>query len=85
MSIFKFFKTNRIKNELILGSSGSGKGYHPWDNLKQCTCGGVPFLKGKNGVFETGFPYKIICLNCEKSTNDGEVDYIKKQWNDELN
>ncbi len=26
-------------NAIILGSSGSGKCYHPWDNLKPCPCG----------------------------------------------
>lgn len=26
-------------NAIILGSSGGGKCYHPWDDLKPCPCG----------------------------------------------
>ena len=26
-------------NAIILGSSGSGKCHHPWDDLKPCPCG----------------------------------------------
>ena len=27
------------KNAIIIGSAGSGKCHHPWDNLKPCPCG----------------------------------------------
>lgn len=30
---------NTRKNAIIIGSAGSGKCHHPWDDLKPCPCG----------------------------------------------
>lgn len=65
----------------IFGRVGSGRALHPWDNLKQCCCGGFTFMKGKDGVFETGFPYQIVCSKCSSKTKQGDVREIKEEWN----
>lgn len=67
---------------LILGTPGVGIGYHPWDNLKLCECGGSPWIEGKNGGdFEDGERYRVICKKCEKHTKNGQIQEIKNEWN----
>lgn len=69
-------------NMIVLGAVGTGRVYHPWDNLKLCLCGGSPWMEGKNGGnFEEGEPYRIRCVNCGKHTKDGEVQEVKNEWN----
>lgn len=80
--------TNMIKDNVFeLGVCGSGKAYHPWDGLKECSCGGYPLMVGTDGTdFYSGSPYKIICIKCSKSTTTNEnISVIKIQWNEQLN
>lgn len=77
--------TNHINN-LIIGNSGSGKGIHPWDNLKHCPkCGGYPWIVGKNmKYYESGSPYTVICTNgkCKcKSVQSSDIELCIKDWN----
>ena len=72
------------KNSIVLGSSGKGHAIHPWDSLKKCNCSGIPWISGKDGVFESGFPYQIYCLNCSKRTIKGALDEVIKVWNEQI-
>jgi len=72
-------------NALVLGTTGHGRGYHPWDNLKNCECGGYPWMQGKDGGnFEEGAPYRIECHKCKKHTKYSDVSEIKNDWEHNL-
>jgi len=68
-------------NTLIIGQAGSGKAYHPWDNLNRCKCGGHPFMRGKDGDFYTGYPYSIVCMSCGKRSSKGTMQKVRDEWN----
>lgn len=74
--------TSNYSNVLAFGESGKGIAYHPWDGLKSCECGGIPWMEGRNGGnFEEGEPYRIRCLKCGKHTEYGDIQKIKIDWN----
>lgn len=78
-------KKNNRSNSIVLGPVGIGKAYHPWDNLKNCICGGKPWMEGKDGnIFEEGKPYRIKCCKCGKHTNNGDITDVKNEWNNIL-
>lgn len=69
---------------LFLGKGGSGRGFHPWDDLKPCPkCKDTAWLVGKDGkCYESGFPYKIICLGCGyESISSDDWTVCKDDWN----
>ena len=70
-------------NLLILGKAVPSKVYHPWDNLKKCKkCGMYPFLEGRNGRYETGAPYRILCVHCGRKTEfKNNISFLKQKWN----
>lgn len=69
------------RNSIVLGESGGGKAFHPWDILNMCTCGGTPFMEGNNGDFRTGAPYRIVCQQCGKTTKYSKsIAEIKLVW-----
>lgn len=69
-------------NVVFFGETGSGHGTHPWDGLNSCKCGGFPFMEGKDGVFETGAPYRVVCTCCGSKTEQGDVATIRDRWNE---
>lgn len=70
---------------LVLGQSGKGRAYHPWDNLKSCPkCGAnAAWAVGKDDkTFESGAPYKVKCLKCgHQSTTFDDWKTCKEDWN----
>jgi hypothetical protein len=75
------------KNKICFGAAGIGRAFHPWDELKNCSCGGYPYMVGIDGKdFSSGSPYKVFCTRCLKSTATNEnIRFIKKEWNEYLN
>lgn len=74
---------DKYKHSYIMGRTGKGIAIHPWDNISKCKCGGQPFMVGKNGVdYNDGYPYKIVCMTCKKTTSYGSIDLVKKEWDD---
>jgi hypothetical protein len=66
-------------NAIILGSSGGGKCYHPWDDLKPCPCGCKerPLLMYKKeklyfcgGATENVF---AVCSVCGRYTEKSDI------------
>lgn len=51
-------------NAIILGSSGSGKCHHPWDDLKPCPCGCKerPLLMYKRKNYTFAVVLRKMCL-----------------------
>lgn len=74
---------SNISNLLVLGKSIPNNGYHPWDNLKVCKkCGKYPFMEGRHGRYETGAPYRILCIHCGRKTEfKSDIQLLKKRWN----
>ena len=74
---------SNISNLLVLGKSIPNNGYHPWDNLKVCKkCGKYPFMEGRHGRYETGAPYRILCIHCGRKTEfKSDIQLLKKKWN----
>lgn len=70
---------------VVIGGSGSGRGYHPWDNLNPCPkCGDkAAWLVGNDGkCYESGSPYKIICTSCGyQSISSDDWAICKADWN----
>lgn len=85
----KFWGIAGKKNALVLGASGYGRGFHPWDNLNTCPkCGANrAWAVGKDGErFESGAPYKIKCLKCRyESASFDNWETCRKEWNNNLN
>lgn len=85
--MLKFLKRKELKklykpNMIILGGAGSGRVSHPWDYLKQCKCGGSPWIEGKNGGnFEAGEPYRVKCCKCRQCTIEGKAMDVIDLWN----
>lgn len=76
-----YISNKKYKNSFVLGRAGKGRGYHPWDNLKLCECGGSPWMESKNGGFEEGELNRIRCCKCGKHTDYGEIKKITDDWN----
>lgn len=75
-----------VGSNMYIGVLGSGRASHPWGNLNKCICGGTAFMVGKNGVvFEEGYPYSIKCLECSRHTIEGDVLFVKEDWNNQVN
>lgn len=76
-------------NAIILGSSGSGKCYHPWDSLKPCPCGckESPLLMYKKeklyfcgGATENVF---AVCSVCGRYTEKSDISTTINNWNND--
>lgn len=60
---------SNMSNSLVLGKSIPSNVNHPWDNLKVCKkCRTYPFMEGKYGRYESGAPYRILCIHCGRKT-----------------
>ncbi len=82
--MFDFLKRRFKTNGFIFGQPGSGRAFHPWDDLESCSkCGGAAWFVGKDGkCFESGSPYRVICLKCgHKSTLSDDFMICKDDWN----
>ena len=81
-------KSEGTANELVLGTSGSGKAIRPWEDLKPCPkCGcNTAWLAGKDGTwFNSGSPYKVVCIKCGyESISSDDFQICKKDWNDNI-
>lgn len=73
---------SNVSNSLVLGKSIPSNVYHPWDNLKVCKkCGTYPFMEGKYGRYESGSPYRILCIHCGRKTEFySNVQLLKQKW-----
>lgn len=81
-------KYGKKLNVISLGKPGTGKAFHPWDELKLCSeCGEYPYMVGSDGEdFISGSPYKIFCKKCLKSTSaKDDFKVVKTEWNNALN
>ena len=76
-------------NAIILGSSGSGKCHHPWDDLKPCPCGCKerPLLMYKKeklyfcgGATENVF---AVCSVCGRYTEKSDISTTINNWNND--
>ena len=77
-------------NVLILGTAGSGRAYHPWDDLKPCTCGCKerPLLMyEKNKLWHSGASSTnnlfVICSICKKHTKKADMATTIDDWNND--
>jgi hypothetical protein len=80
---------NTRKNAIIIGSAGSGKCHHPWDNLKLCPCGCkerplLMYEKDKlyycGGSTENVF---AICSICGRHTEKSDMVTTINNWNND--
>lgn len=80
---------NTRKNAIIIGSAGSGKCHHPWDNLKPCPCGCkerplLMYEKDKlyycGGSTENVF---AICSICGRHTEKSDMVTTINNWNND--
>ena len=80
---------NTRKNIIVIGSAGSGKCHHPWDNLKPCPCGCKerPLLMyGKDKLYYCGGTKKnvfAICSVCGRHTDKSDVAIAINNWNND--
>ena len=83
----KIFNTR--KNAIIIGSAGSGKCHHPWDDLKPCPCGCkerplLMYEKDKlyycGGSTENVF---AICSICGRHTEKSDMVTTINNWNND--
>lgn len=73
-------------NLLVIGTPGSGKCHHPWDNLKPCVCGCKerPVLVYKNGdAYYCGGEDTVLatCPSCGRHTDEGTLGTTIENWN----
>lgn len=80
---------NTRKNVIIIGSAGSGKCHHPWDDLKPCPCGCkerplLMYEKDKlyycGGSTENVF---AICSICGRHTEKSDMVTTINNWNND--
>lgn len=80
---------NTRKNAIIIGSAGSGKCHHPWDDLKPCPCGCkerplLMYEKDKlyycGGTTENVF---AICSICGRHTEKSDMVTTINNWNND--
>lgn len=85
----KVLNFNPIKNAIIIGSAGSGKCHHPWDDLKPCPCGCkerplLMYEKDKlyycGGTTENVF---AICSICGRHTEKTDMITAINNWNND--
>lgn len=74
----EMIKENKQFEQLILGTTSSGKAHKPWDNLKPCSCGEKPLL-----MYEKEAPMKkfVMCPNCGNHTINGNLKEVIELWN----
>lgn len=77
---------NTRKNVIIIGSTGSGKCHHPWDDLKPYPCGCMkrPLLiyEKDNSGRTTGNVF-AICSACERQTEKSDITSTINNWNND--
>lgn len=79
--------TSESENMIIIGTPGSGKCHHPWDNLKACTCGCKerPLLMyEKDELYYCGGPTEnifAICSVCGRYTKKSNILTTINNWN----
>lgn len=85
----KALNFNPRKNAIIIGSAGSGKCHHPWDDLKPCPCGCkerplLMYEKDKlyycGGTTENVF---AICSICGRHTEKSDMVITINNWNND--
>ena len=88
--MFWEMKEKTLKYEfkpLVLGSSGSGKCHHPWDNLKPCPCGckEKPLLMyAKDRLYVCGGTTEnvfAVCSVCGRHTEKANIETTIDNWN----
>lgn len=85
----KALNFNTRKNAIIIGSVGSGKCYHPWDNLKPCPCGCKerPLLMyEKDKLYYCGESTEnvfAICSICGRHTEKSDMVTTINNWNND--
>lgn len=78
------------KNVLVIGTAGSGKVHHPWDNLSPCPCGcsEKPLL-----MYDIDKPYYCggstenifaICNICGSHTARSDISTAIDNWNNAI-
>ncbi len=78
----KFRRELKRENLIIIGTPGGGRGIHPWDGMHQCpNCGHYPWMHGKSGDYETGYPYYIHCSKCGARSEQGTIEEVITKWN----
>lgn len=74
-------------NKITLGTTGSGKCHHPWDDLKSCPCGcrDKPLLMyEKDKLYFCGGPTEnvfAICSTCGRHTEKSDIANTINSWN----
>ena len=74
---------------MVIGSTGSGKCHHPWDNLKPCICGCKerPLLFNIYGELyslgESKEALYVACQRCERRTVEADISTVIEKWNKE--
>lgn len=77
----------RTGNVFVIGTPGSGRCHHPWDNLKPCSCGCKerPLLMyDKDKLYYCGGPsdsVMAICYICGRHTEKTDVGLAIDNWN----
>lgn len=79
---------NTRKNAIIIGSAGSGKCHHPWDDLKPCPCGCEerPLLMyEKDKLYCGGSTENVfaICSICGRHTEKSDMVTTINNWNND--
>lgn len=41
-------------------------------------------MYGKDGIYETGAPYQIICHTCKNHTQKGNYEEVVAEWNNQI-
>ena len=83
-------KTYTKENVIVIGRAGSSKCYHPWDDLKPCTCGSKErplLMHDKNTLYSCGDDTTsvfVICPDCERHTSRGQISNVIENWNDQF-
>ena len=76
-------------NPFVLGSTGSGKCHHPWDNLNPCPCGCKerPLLMYEKDIlyFCGGTTESVfaVCSVCGRHTEKSDISTTINNWNDD--
>lgn len=80
---------NTRKNAIIIGSAGSGKCHHPWDDLKPCPCGCKErplFMYEKDKLYYCGGSTEnvfAICSICGRHTEKSDMVTTINNWNND--
>ena len=80
---------NTRKNAIIIGSAGSGKCHHPWDDLKPCPCGCKErplLIYEKDKLYYCGGSTEnvfAICSICGRHTEKSDMVTTINNWNND--